>query len=63
MAAGSAIDMLFNQWDDSTTHAQLEKYTFGKELASAANQTGRQKRKLMNLWRIRLGAHVYRYET
>ena len=39
-----AIDMLFNQWDDSTTHAQFGNIRSVKELASAANQTGRQRK-------------------
>jgi hypothetical protein len=39
------IDMLFNQWDDSTVRAQFGNVRSVKELASAANQTGR-KRKL-----------------
>ncbi len=36
-----AIDMLFNQWNDSTTQAQFGNIRSVKELASAANQTGR----------------------
>lgn len=36
-----AIDMLFNQWDDSTSKAQFGNVRSVKELASAANQTGR----------------------
>lgn len=39
-----AIDMLFNQWDDSTTKAQFGNIRSVKELASAANQTGRQRK-------------------
>jgi hypothetical protein len=39
-----AIDMLFNQWDDSTTNAQFGNVRSVKELASAANQTGRQRK-------------------
>jgi hypothetical protein len=39
-----AIDMLFNQWDDSTTKAQFGNVRAVKELASAANQTGRQRK-------------------
>lgn len=39
-----AIDMLFNQWDDSTTRAQFGNVRAVKELASAANQTGRQRK-------------------
>jgi len=39
-----AIDMLFNQWDDSTVKAQFGNVRSVKELASAANQTGRQRR-------------------
>ncbi|MCX6254209.1 MAG: glycosyl hydrolase [Bacteroidia bacterium] len=39
-----AIDMLFNQWDDSTTGAQFGNVRSVKELASAANQTGRQRK-------------------
>jgi len=39
-----AIDMLFNQWDDSTTRAQFGNVRSVKELASAANQTGRQRK-------------------
>jgi hypothetical protein len=39
-----AIDMLFNQWDDSTTKAQFGNVRSVKELASAANQTGRQRK-------------------
>jgi hypothetical protein len=36
-----AIDMLFNQWNDSTPNAQFGNIRSIKELASAANQTGR----------------------
>jgi|WetSurMetagenome_2_1015567.scaffolds.fasta_scaffold00452_16 hypothetical protein len=39
-----AIDMLFNQWDDSTTRAQFGNVRSVKELASVANQTGRQRK-------------------
>jgi hypothetical protein len=39
-----AIDMLFNQWDDSTSKAQFGNIRSVKELASAANQTGRQRK-------------------
>ena len=39
-----AIDMLFNQWDDSTTKAQFGNVRSVKELASAANQTGKQRK-------------------
>jgi hypothetical protein len=39
-----AIDMLFNQWDDSTTGAQFGNTRSVKELASAANQTGRERK-------------------
>jgi hypothetical protein len=39
-----AIDMLFNQWDDSTSRAQFGNVRAIKELASAANQTGRQRK-------------------
>ncbi|MGB8492322.1 MAG: hypothetical protein WCE64_14805, partial [Bacteroidales bacterium] len=39
-----AIDMLFNQWDDSTAGAQFGNVRAVKELASAANQTGRQRK-------------------
>jgi len=39
-----AIDMLFNQWDDSTSRAQFGNIRSVKELASAANQTGRQRK-------------------
>ncbi len=39
-----AIDMLFNQWDDSSTNAQFGNIRSVKELASAANQTGRQRK-------------------
>ncbi len=39
-----AIDMLFNQWDDSTTGAQFGNVRSVKELASAANQTGRERK-------------------
>ncbi len=38
------IDMLFNQWDDSTSKAQFGNVRAVKELASAANQTGRQRK-------------------
>jgi len=38
-----AIDMLFNQWNDSTPGAQFGNIRSVKELASAANQTGRQR--------------------
>jgi hypothetical protein len=39
-----AIDMLFNQWDDSSARAQFGNVRSVKELASAANQTGRQRK-------------------
>jgi hypothetical protein len=39
-----AIDMLFNQWDDSTSKAQFGNVRSVKELASAANQSGRQRK-------------------
>jgi len=39
-----AIDMLFNQWDDSTVRAQFGNVRSVKELASAANQSGRQRK-------------------
>ena len=39
-----AIDMLFNQWNDSATNAQFGNVRSVKELASAANQTGRQRK-------------------
>jgi hypothetical protein len=39
-----AIDMLFNQWDDSTAKAQFGNIRSVKELASVANQTGRQRK-------------------
>jgi hypothetical protein len=39
-----AIDMLFNQWDDSTTKAQFGNVRSVKELNSAANQTGSQRK-------------------
>src|SRR5665647_909766 len=39
-----AIDMLFNQWDDSTTKAQFGNVRSVKELASAANQTCKQRK-------------------
>jgi hypothetical protein len=39
-----AIDVLFNQWNDSSTHAQFGNVRIVKELASAANQTGRQRK-------------------
>jgi hypothetical protein len=39
-----AVDMLFNQWDDSTSKAQFGNVRAIKELASAANQTGRQRK-------------------
>ncbi len=39
-----AIDMLFNQWNDSTPRAQFGNVRSVKELASAANQTGRQRK-------------------
>jgi hypothetical protein len=38
------IDMLFNQWDDSTARAQFGNIRSVKELASAANQTGHQRK-------------------
>jgi hypothetical protein len=38
------IDMLFNQWNDSTPRAQFGNIRSVKELASAANQTGRQRK-------------------
>ena len=39
-----AIDMLFNQFNDSTYDAQFGNIRSVKELASAANQTGRQRK-------------------
>ncbi len=39
-----AIDMLFNQFNDSSTKAQFGNIRAVKELASAANQTGRQRK-------------------
>lgn len=39
-----AIDMLFNQWNDSTPRAQFGNVRSVKELASAANQTGRARK-------------------
>lgn len=39
-----AVDMLFNQWNDSTPKAQFGNVRAIKELASAANQTGRQRK-------------------
>jgi hypothetical protein len=39
-----AVDMLFNQWDDSSSKAQFGNVRSIKELASAANQTGRQRK-------------------
>lgn len=39
-----AIDMLFNQWNDSTPNAQFGNVRAVKELSSAANQTGRQRK-------------------
>lgn len=39
-----AVDMLFNQWNDSTPNAQFGNIRAVKELASAANQTGRQRK-------------------
>jgi hypothetical protein len=39
-----AIDMLFNQFDDSSVYAQFGNIRSVKELASAANQTGRQRK-------------------
>src|SRR5450759_2510357 len=39
-----AIDMLFNKWDDSSTKAQFGNVRSVKELASAANQSGRQRK-------------------
>jgi hypothetical protein len=39
-----AIDMLFNQWNDSTSKAQFGNVRAVKELASAANQSGRQRK-------------------
>jgi len=38
------IDMLFNQWNDSTPGAQFGNVRAVKELASAANQTGSQRK-------------------
>ncbi len=38
------IDMLFNQWNDSSVRAQFGNIRSVKELASAANQTGRQRK-------------------
>jgi hypothetical protein len=38
-----AVDMLFNQFDDSTSRAQFGNVRAIKELASAANQTGRER--------------------
>ncbi len=39
-----AIDMLFNQWNDSTPRGQFGNVRSVKELSSAANQTGRQRK-------------------
>jgi hypothetical protein len=39
-----AIDMLFNQFNDSSVNAQFGNVRSVKELASAANQTGRQRK-------------------
>jgi hypothetical protein len=39
-----AIDMLFNQWDDSTARAQFGNVRAIKELSSAANQSGRNRK-------------------
>ncbi|MCU0457048.1 MAG: hypothetical protein MUE74_12160, partial [Bacteroidales bacterium] len=39
-----AIDLLFNQWNDSLVRAQFGNIRSVKELASAANQTGRQRK-------------------
>ncbi|MBK8881081.1 MAG: hypothetical protein IPN67_01465 [Bacteroidales bacterium] len=39
-----AVDMLFNQYDDTSSHAQFGNVRAIKELASAANQTGRQRK-------------------
>ncbi|HPT22048.1 MAG TPA: glycosyl hydrolase [Bacteroidales bacterium] len=39
-----AIDMLFNEWNDTTPNAQFGNVRAVKELASAANQTGRQQK-------------------
>lgn len=39
-----AIDMLFNRWDDKTPGAQFGNVRSVKELASVANQTGRQRK-------------------
>jgi hypothetical protein len=39
-----AIDMLFNQWNDSTSRAQFGNVRSVKELASAANQSGRARK-------------------
>ena len=38
------VDMLFNQWNDSSVRAQFGNVRSIKELASAANQTGRQRK-------------------
>lgn len=39
-----SIDMLFNQWNDVSPRAQFGNVRSVKELASAANQTGRQRK-------------------
>ncbi|MCE5346461.1 MAG: hypothetical protein LLG13_09265 [Bacteroidales bacterium] len=39
-----AIDMLFNQWNDTSTNAQFGNVRAVKELASVSNQTGRQRK-------------------
>ncbi|MEI6047256.1 MAG: glycosyl hydrolase [Bacteroidota bacterium] len=39
-----AVDMLFNQWDDSSSKGQFGNVRAIKELASAANQTGRARK-------------------
>lgn len=39
-----AIDMLFNQWNDERPGAQFGNVRAVRELASAANQTGRQRK-------------------
>ena len=58
-----AIDMLFNQWNDSTPGAQFGNIRSVKELASAANQTGRQRKTERDVRRFGMGADFCRNEA
>ena len=58
-----AIDMLFNQFNDSSSHAQFGNVRSVKELASAANQTGRQRKLSETYGGSGWDLTFHRYET